>query len=150
MSSDFALQVEVEYAKNAFDNILRNRTLEDLYESNGKALGMEFTTDEEVLNNASGSTDFGNVSFAVPGIHPYFYIGSKALNHTEEYTVASGDDQAQFYTLRTAKALAMTALDVLLQLELLQRVKQEFTEAKLKEERTLTGGEHTQQPADGC
>lgn len=46
----------MEYAKNAFDNILRNRTLEDLYEKNGKALGMEFTTDEEVLTNASGES----------------------------------------------------------------------------------------------
>ncbi|KAM6992686.1 peptidase M20 domain-containing protein 2-like [Tautogolabrus adspersus] len=137
-------RVEVEYSKNAFDNILRNKALEDLYENNGKALGMEFTTDEEVLNNASGSTDFGNVTFVVPGIHPYFYIGSKALNHTEEYTVASGDDRAQFFTLRVAKALAMTALDVLLRPELLQRVKQEFTEAKVKEESTLRG-EHTEQ-----
>lgn len=50
------LQVEVEYAKNAFDNILRNKTLEDLYAANGKALGMEFTTDEEVLRNASGES----------------------------------------------------------------------------------------------
>lgn len=31
---------------------------------------------------------------AVPGIHPYFYIGSKALNHTEEYTEASGTFRA--------------------------------------------------------
>lgn len=38
----------------------------------------------------AGSTDFGNLTFVVPGIHPYFYIGSKALNHTEEYTEASG------------------------------------------------------------
>lgn len=44
----------MEYAKNAFDNILRNRTLEDLYAENGKALGIKFTTDEEVLTNASG------------------------------------------------------------------------------------------------
>lgn len=39
---------------------------------------------------SSGSTDFGNVTFVVPGIHPYFYIGSNVLNHTEEYTVAAG------------------------------------------------------------
>ncbi|XP_029965821.1 peptidase M20 domain-containing protein 2 isoform X1 [Salarias fasciatus] len=129
--------VEVEYAKNAFDNLLRNRTLEELYAANGKALGMEFTTDKEVLSNASGSTDFGNVSFVVPGIHPYFYIGSKALNHTEEYTAASGDDAAQFFTLRTAKALAMTALDLLLRPELLQKVKQEFSQAKVAEEERL-------------
>uniref|UniRef100_A0A3B4ZZ06 Peptidase M20 domain-containing protein 2 n=1 Tax=Stegastes partitus TaxID=144197 RepID=A0A3B4ZZ06_9TELE len=120
--------------ENKFDNMLRNVTLEELYERNGKALGMDFTTDEDVLKNESGSTDFGNVSFVVPGIHPYFFIGSNALNHTEEYTVAAGDDKAQFFTLRTAKALAMTALDVLLHPELLQKVKQEFAEAKLKDE----------------
>ena len=39
---------------------------------------------------STGSTDFGNVTFVAPGIHPYFYIGSNALNHTEEYTVAAG------------------------------------------------------------
>nr|XP_046228183.1 peptidase M20 domain-containing protein 2-like [Scatophagus argus] len=129
-------EVEVQFARNKYDNMLRNAVLEELYEKNGKALGMDFTTDEEVLRNESGSTDFGNVTFVVPGIHPYFYIGSNALNHTEEYTVAAGEDRAQFFTLRAAKALAMTALDVLLHPELLQRVKQEFTEAKLKEERT--------------
>ena len=49
------------------------------------------------------------------------------------YINVAGDDRAQFFTLRAAKALAMTALDVLLRPELLQRVKQEFTEATLKE-----------------
>uniref|UniRef100_A0A674F7T0 Uncharacterized protein n=1 Tax=Salmo trutta TaxID=8032 RepID=A0A674F7T0_SALTR len=29
----------------------------------------------------AGSTDFGNVPFVVHGIHPFFYIGSDALNH---------------------------------------------------------------------
>uniref|UniRef100_UPI0037E91793 xaa-Arg dipeptidase-like n=1 Tax=Semicossyphus pulcher TaxID=241346 RepID=UPI0037E91793 len=140
-------QVEVEFARNQFDNMLRIPALEELYERNGRALGMDFTTDKAVLQDESGSTDFGNVTFVVPGIHPYFYIGSKALNHTEEYTVAAGDDRAQFFTLRTAKALAMTALDVLMHPELLQRVKQEFTEVKLKEERTLRG-EHTEQAAE--
>ncbi|XP_041661745.1 peptidase M20 domain-containing protein 2-like [Cheilinus undulatus] len=127
-------QVEVEFSKNQFDNMLRFSTLEELFERNGRALGMDFTTDEAVLEE-SGSTDFGNVTFVVPGIHPYFYIGSNALNHTEEYTVAAGDARAQFFTLRVAKALAMTALDVLLHPELLQRVKEEFTEAIMKEER---------------
>ncbi|XP_051816926.1 xaa-Arg dipeptidase-like isoform X1 [Acanthochromis polyacanthus] len=163
-------EVEVEFARNQYDNMLRIATLEELYEMNGKALGMDFTTDEDVLKNesglcescvsvkqrlyirmlygylcfssskllssflSSGSTDFGNVTFVAPGIHPYFYIGSNALNHTEEYTVAAGDDKAQFFTLRTAKALAMTALDVLLRPELFRKMKQEFTEAKLKDE----------------
>ncbi|KAK3506807.1 hypothetical protein QTP70_028370 [Hemibagrus guttatus] len=121
------MKVELVFEKNAFHELLRNRTLEDLYEENGKALGMKFTTE-----GFSGSTDFGNVSHAVPGIHPYFYIGSEALNHTEEYTAAAGADEAQFYTLRTAKALATTALDVIFSPGVLDRVKQEFREAKLR------------------
>lgn len=92
---------------------------------------MEFITD---ISGSDGSTDFGNVSYVVPGIHPNFYIGSEALNHTKEYTVAAGSETAQFYTLRTAKALAMTALDVLFCPELMQRVKTEFSEIKQKQD----------------
>ncbi|KAM9391636.1 peptidase M20 domain-containing protein 2-like [Pholidichthys leucotaenia] len=139
-------EVEVEFARNTLDNKLRNSVLEELYEQNGITLGMDFTTDEDVLRNASGSTDFGNVTFAVPGIHPYFYIGSDTLVHTKEYTAAAGDYKAQFFTLRTAKALAMTALDVLMCPELLQRVKREFTEAKLKEDAQLK----THHPVEQC
>ncbi|XP_023666032.2 xaa-Arg dipeptidase [Paramormyrops kingsleyae] len=128
-------RVELEYSKHEYHSILRNTTLDRLYEENGRALGVQFTTDQEVLSSSSGSTDFGNVSFVAPGIHPYFYIGTAALNHTAEYTAAAGAEEAQFYTLRTAKALAMTALDVLLCPELLQRVRDEFAEAKLSEQR---------------
>ncbi|KAG7331723.1 hypothetical protein KOW79_005692 [Hemibagrus wyckioides] len=71
-------EVEFVFGKNEFHELLRNRTLEDLYDESGKALGMKFTKE-----GFSGSTDFGNVSHAVPGIHPYFYIGSEALNHNQ-------------------------------------------------------------------
>lgn len=125
-------EVQVEFAKNKFDNMLRFPTLDQLYQKNGEALGIEFT-DEELLVDESGSTDFGNVTYAVPGIHTYFYIGSDALNHTEEYTVAAGDERAQFYTLRTAKALAQTALDLLLNPDQLNQVRQEFIQAKNKQ-----------------
>ncbi|KAL7888872.1 hypothetical protein AOLI_G00038460 [Acnodon oligacanthus] len=125
-------EVEILFVKNEFYEILRNRTLEGLYEENGKALGMNFITED-----SSGSSDFGNVTHALPGIHPYFYIGSDALNHTEEYTAASGAEKAQFFTLRAAKALAMTAVDVLFGPGVLERVRKEFTEAKLIEERGL-------------
>ncbi|KAI5608476.1 hypothetical protein C0J50_6615 [Silurus asotus] len=127
-------KVELLFVRNQFYEILRNHTLEGLYEKNGTALGMKFIT----VQDSSGSSDFGNVTHAVPGIQPYFYIGSEALNHTAEYTAASGADEAQFYTLRTAKALAMTALDVIFIPGLLDKVKQEFKQAK---ERGLTHAE---------
>uniref|UniRef100_A0A1A8PK83 Peptidase M20 domain-containing protein 2 n=1 Tax=Nothobranchius rachovii TaxID=451742 RepID=A0A1A8PK83_9TELE len=123
-------QVEIDYISHPYFNILPNSTLENLYESNGKALGIEFP---EQPAKFSGSTDFGNVSFVVPGIHPFFYIGTDALNHTEEYTEAAGAEKAQLHTLRTAKALAMTAVDVVCCPELLQRVRDDFRQAKLEQ-----------------
>ncbi|KAM5164379.1 xaa-Arg dipeptidase [Mantella aurantiaca] len=116
-------------------NVLPNKILEKAYIENGKKLGMQFTTDELVLNALSGSTDFGNVTFEAPGIHPYFFIGSDALNHTEEYTKAAGSKEAQFYTLRTAKALAMTALDVIFKPFLMESVREDWKRVKENEEK---------------
>lgn len=125
-------QVEITYPSHACHEIVPNATLENLYESNGKALGIQFP---EHPVKVSASTDFGNVSVLVPGIHSFFYIGTKALNHTEEYTKAAGAEEAQLYTLRTAKALAMTAVDVVCCPDLLRQVREDFSQAKLKQEK---------------
>lgn len=46
-----------------------------------------------------------------------------------------GAEKAQLYTLRTAKALAMTAVDVLCSPDLLMQVKEDFRLVKLKHEK---------------
>uniref|UniRef100_A0A2K5DI15 Xaa-Arg dipeptidase n=1 Tax=Aotus nancymaae TaxID=37293 RepID=A0A2K5DI15_AOTNA len=125
--------VEIKGGAHDYYNVLPNKSLWKAYMENGKKLGIEFVSEDTMLNGPSGSTDFGNVTFVVPGIHPYFYIGSNALNHTEQYTEAAGSQEAQFYTLRTAKALAMTALDVIFKPELLEKIREDF-KLKLQEE----------------
>ncbi|NXN67264.1 P20D2 protein, partial [Himantopus himantopus] len=127
-------KVEIKGGENDYCNVLPNKSLEKAYKENGKKLGIEFISEDCILNGLSGSTDFGNVTFVVPGLHPYFYIGSDALNHTEQYTEAAGSQNAQFYALRTAKALAMTALDVIFKPSLLEEVREDFRQVKLKEE----------------
>ncbi|XP_036727783.1 peptidase M20 domain-containing protein 2 [Balaenoptera musculus] len=128
--------VEIKGGAHDYYNVLPNKSLWKAYIENGKKLGIDFISEDAMLNVPSGSTDFGNVTFVVPGIHPYFYIGSNALNHTEQYTEAAGSQEAQFYTLRTAKALAMTALDVIFKPELLERIREDF-KLKLQEEEFL-------------
>uniref|UniRef100_A0A8C6RXZ7 Xaa-Arg dipeptidase n=2 Tax=Nannospalax galili TaxID=1026970 RepID=A0A8C6RXZ7_NANGA len=128
--------VEIESGAHDYYNVLPNKTLWNAYMENGKKLGIEFISEDAMLSGPSGSTDFGNVTFVIPGIHPYFYIGTDALNHTEQYTEAAGSQEAQFYTLRTAKALAMTALDIIFKPELLKRVREDF-KTKLQEEQFL-------------
>ncbi|KAF1396511.1 Peptidase M20 domain-containing protein 2, partial [Spheniscus humboldti] len=127
-------KVEIKGGENDYYNVLPNKSLQKVYKENGKKLGIEFISEDCILNGLSGSTDFGNVTFVVPGLHPYFYIGSDALNHTEQYTEAAGSQNAQFYALRTAKALAMTALDVIFKPSLLEEVREDFRQVKLKEE----------------
>ncbi|XP_042535532.1 peptidase M20 domain-containing protein 2 [Dipodomys spectabilis] len=128
--------VEIKSGAHDYYNVLPNKSLWKAYMENGEKLGIEFISEDAMLNGPSGSTDFGNVTFVVPGIHPYFYIGSSALNHTEQYTEAAGSQDAQFYTLRVAKALAMTALDIIFKPELLERIREEF-KLKLQEEQFL-------------
>ncbi|XP_066850642.1 xaa-Arg dipeptidase [Anser cygnoides] len=134
-------RVEIKGGENDYYNVLPNKSLEKVYKENGKKLGIEFISEDSILNGLSGSTDFGNVTFVVPGLHPYFYIGSDALNHTEQYTEAAGSQNAQFYALRTAKALAMTALDVIFKPDLLEQVREDFRQVKLKEEGQLNPAE---------
>ncbi|XP_074547726.1 peptidase M20 domain-containing protein 2-like [Halichoeres trimaculatus] len=125
-------EVEVTFPGPEYHNILPNATLANLYENNGRSLGMEFV---EQPANFSGSTDFGNVSSVLPGIHPFFYICTEAFNHTKEYTEAAGAEKAQSFTLRTAKALAMTAVDVVCCPDLLRQVREDFRLVKLRETR---------------
>uniref|UniRef100_A0AAQ5ZF44 Peptidase M20 dimerisation domain-containing protein n=1 Tax=Amphiprion ocellaris TaxID=80972 RepID=A0AAQ5ZF44_AMPOC len=82
------------------------------------SLGIQF---EEPTNHITASTDFGNVSFIVPGIHPFFYICTDAFNHTKEYI------QAMFLVMKlNSKALAMTAVDVVCSPDLLRQVREDF------------------------
>uniref|UniRef100_A0A8C4XQF4 Peptidase M20 domain-containing protein 2 n=1 Tax=Falco tinnunculus TaxID=100819 RepID=A0A8C4XQF4_FALTI len=142
-------KVEIKGGVNDYYNVLPNKSLQKVYKENGQKLGIEFVAEDCILNGLSGSTDFGNVTFVVPGIHPYFYIGSDALNHTEQYTEAAGSQNAQFYALRTAKALAMTALDVIFKPGLLEEVREDFRQVKLKEEGQINPAEPNKESGVG-
>jgi len=51
--------------------------------------------------------------------------------------------------LRTAKALAMTALDVIFNPDLLEQVREDFRQMKLKEDGRLNPGETERKPGAG-
>lgn len=70
----------------------------------------------------------GNVSHVIPSIHPIYSIPSKGVNHMREFTESTGAVAAQAPTLIAAKAMAMTAIDVLHNPQLLENVKKTFQE----------------------
>ncbi|XP_060576226.1 peptidase M20 domain-containing protein 2-like [Ruditapes philippinarum] len=117
-------QVEVGLVGQPFSAVLHNKVMAGLYQSNLATLQ---TDDVPTVKSAVlGSTDMGNVSQIVPSIHPSFYIGGRAVNHTREFTKEAGDPKAQQYALIQAKVLASCAIDILMNPDILKNIKEEF------------------------
>ena len=74
----------------SYASIIQNGDLASAYEAYTSDFGQEFCTDPFEVSKGVGSTDFGNVSFTVPGIHPCYSIMTTAVNHSREFTAASG------------------------------------------------------------
>ncbi|XP_077522866.1 xaa-Arg dipeptidase-like isoform X2 [Amblyomma americanum] len=93
--------------------------------------GVQFTdADLSSMEPCGASTDVGNVSYEVPTIHPMFGIRTDGMNHTPAFAEASNSAEAQAPTLRAAKTLALTALDLFTDPALVSQAKAEFAEWK--------------------
>jgi len=77
---------------------------------------------------ASASTDFGNVTYALPSIHPSFAIPTESNggNHTKEFALSAASKEAHIACLNISKALALTGLRVLTDDQLAQQMKETF------------------------
>ena len=94
-----------------------------LYQRNAEALGRTFPDLGAVFERASGSTDMGNVSLALPSIHPMIGIDSlPAVNHQPEFTAHCITEAADQAVLDGALAMAWTAIDMATDDRLRQRL----------------------------
>lgn len=108
-----------------YANRIANPTLAALFADNITALGE--TVVEPEPNERMGSSDMGNVSQLVPSIHPYVPIVDPGTGaHTPEFAVAAASERGDRALMRAAKAMAMTAVDLLTQPDLLELAKSEF------------------------
>jgi metal-dependent amidase/aminoacylase/carboxypeptidase family protein len=102
-----------------------NSALADLYTANMEALGRKLRSRRPGV--MLGSIDMGNVSMVVPSLHAMVAIGPKELLlHTPEFAKAASSPAAHQGLVDGAKALSMTALDLLMSPEALARVQEEF------------------------
>jgi metal-dependent amidase/aminoacylase/carboxypeptidase family protein len=80
-----------------------------VYRRNAEALGRRFA---EVPDRGPGSTDMGNVSLALPSIHPTIGIDAlPAVNHQPEFTAKCVTPPADRAVTDGAVAMAWTAID---------------------------------------
>ncbi len=84
-----------------------------LYRSNSEALGRPFPNLGEWETRPTGSTDMGNVSRAMPSIHPMVGINSlPAVNHQPEFTAHCITPDADKALVEGAMAMAWTCIDL--------------------------------------
>lgn len=83
------------------------------YRRNVTALGRFLPDLGPVLERMAGSTDMGNVSLALPSIHPMIGIESlPAVNHQPEFTAHCATPVADRAVMDGALAMAWTAIDL--------------------------------------
>jgi len=104
--------------------LVRARSLEEAaaYRRNAEALGRRFV-DAQGLERAAGSTDMGNVSLALPSIHPSIGIDSlPTVNHQPEFTAHCVTPAADKAVMDGAVAMAWTAIDAATDQQLRERL----------------------------
>ena len=94
-----------------------------LYRRNSEALGRPFPNLGEWETRPLASTDMGNVSLAVPSIHPMIGINSlPAVNHQPEFTAQCVTPDADKALADGALAMAWTCIDLANDAALCQRL----------------------------
>ena len=116
--------VEIERFQNEVKDLVLNSVLDSVLEEELSALGEVVHTEKR---EGKGSTDAGNISYAVPTAHPYIKIGPDDLiAHTVEFREAAKSELGDQALIIGAKALASTGYRLLSDAELLHRVRQQF------------------------
>jgi hypothetical protein len=76
----------------------------------------------------------GNVSQVVPGLHPYIPIAPEGVaGHTAEFALAAASPAGYEGLVHAAKAMAMTAVDLLAVPGNVEQVRQAFEEQKAEQ-----------------
>jgi amidohydrolase len=105
--------------------IIPNRAMGRAFAENWRAIGVQ--VQEARPNERMGSTDHGDVSHAVPSLHPYIAIAPEGMGgHTAAFRQVAISAACHLGMLNAAKGLAMTTIDLLCDEKLMQDVKREF------------------------
>jgi len=109
-----------------YKNMINNVTMAHRYAQHCETLGVK--APDAPPDMPTGSTDMGDVSHALPAIHPIFRIADPGAGNCHEERFAKHTDTPRAYEamIRVAKAMALTAYDLLADPALIESAKREF------------------------
>ena len=105
-------ELTIDGGSKPFAHMEHDHEMASLYRSNMENLGRSFATQEQAWG-IPVSTDMGNISLAIPSIHPGISIDTKgAANHQPEFADACATESADQAVYDGALGMAWTAIDI--------------------------------------
>jgi amidohydrolase len=106
-------KVEITGGDKPYAEMRHDAVMATFYRGNSEALGRPFADPGEWETRPTGSTDMGNVSLAIPSIHPMIGINSlPAVNHQPEFAALCVTPDADKAMVDGALAMAWTCIDL--------------------------------------
>ena len=122
-------RLEVEEFYPFYENVQPSVTLAQAVGANAKALGIKLDEPIPGRPGSGASTDFGNVSQAMPAFELRYAVSETPVpSHTRQMQETAITDLALSNALLVAKALSLTASDLLRDATLVETARAEYTE----------------------
>jgi amidohydrolase len=117
-------EIEIVGGDRPYAEMEHHPELGRLYRSNAEALGRRFPELGSMRERSVASTDMGNVSLAVPSIHPLIGIDSLgSAPHQPEFATHCASESADRAVVDGATSLAWTAIDLATHKDLRTRLR---------------------------
>lgn len=106
-------KLEIQGGDKPYADVRYDHQMSVVYKRNAEAIGRRFPDLSPTMSRLAASTDMGNISYAIPSIHPMIGINSlPAGNHQPEFTAHCITEEADKAVLDGALAMAWTAIDM--------------------------------------
>lgn len=117
-------QLTIRQTDNTYDDMLTNRALAARFKAHLEEMGIATA---DAPRQHKGSLDMGNVSRAVPSIHPMVRVAPPEVPiHSAAFAAATVEKAGEEALLAAVRALALTAYDALSEPELIRSAAEEF------------------------
>jgi amidohydrolase len=115
-----------EWDDHPYADVRDNAPLQQAFAVNATRVGRTMAW-PDASRAVVGSTDMGNVSYAVPSIHPMLQVAPGGIPiHSAEFTAYAGGEEGDRAVLDGAKTMAMTVVDVWTDADLMAAAREEF------------------------
>jgi len=112
---------------NRYRTLRSNRIMSQLFDANMKSIRPDWNPIPPTVIYDGAATDMGSVSQITPSIHPGVSLSKSPLRwHSEDVVRASGSEEGRKLLLDGAKALALTAIDLITRSDILEQAREEF------------------------